>query len=496
VPELRQRARGERGGGERQRLALIALTSDESLLEALESVLANESRLHVVDRETELAVALMDPRIGVALLDADKLKSPLEELTQRLHNQFPDLILVVAGGTHQQAAIADQVASGTIYRFLHKPVSEQRVKLFVEAAMRRHETTPARGAGLMALPPGYSRTAPSRAVLMVCAALLATAAITVWQLSTAPDAGPMRAHGGARGAPPPPVASDPRLADARAALARGELVTPIGRSAADLYRAVLADSPDDSEAHEGLEQVIGELCSLAEREVTAGRLEEAARYLESARRLDPHHVRIAFIATEIENERARATLAAHQAMARSHPAPTSSDDESSTPEVIPAAKSSPAAAPPAAPPAAPTVAPPKVATATAVVAATAPLTASPLTAPPPASPLALAPAPAPIPSPPPRSVVSASTLQRTRYREPRYPEAARAKNLGGWVDLEFTVRADGSVAAVQAVGAEPEGVFEQAAIEAVSGWHYLPVLRDGAPVSQRASVRIRFSVER
>lgn len=93
------------------------------------------------------------------------------------------------------------------------------------------------------------------------------------------------------------------------------------------------------------------------------------------------------------------------------------------------------------------------------------------------------------------NVVPANTLHRVNYREPRYPPAARAKNLSGWVDLEFTVRSDGSVGGVQAVGAEPPGVFEPAAIEAVSAWHYLPVLRDGAPVAQRASVRIRFALE-
>ena len=32
-----------------------------------------------------------------------------------------------------------QITSGVVYRFLHRPVSAPRVRLFVEAALRRHE---------------------------------------------------------------------------------------------------------------------------------------------------------------------------------------------------------------------------------------------------------------------------------------------------------------------------------------------------------------------
>jgi len=50
-------------------------------------------------------------------------------------------VLVVAGGAAEQAALSAQVTSGEVYRFLHKPASEQRMRLFIDAAWRR------RGAG-------------------------------------------------------------------------------------------------------------------------------------------------------------------------------------------------------------------------------------------------------------------------------------------------------------------------------------------------------------
>jgi protein TonB len=45
------------------------------------------------------------------------------------------------------------------------------------------------------------------------------------------------------------------------------------------------------------------------------------------------------------------------------------------------------------------------------------------------------------------------------------------------------------------VAAEPRGVFEAAASEAVAAWRYLPRVVNGRPVAQRSSVTVRFSVE-
>ena len=39
----------------------------------------------------------------------------------------------------------------------------------------------------------------------------------------------------------------------------------------------------------------------------------------------------------------------------------------------------------------------------------------------------------------------ASTLTRTHYLAPQFPEAARARGIEGWVDLQFLVNTDGSV---------------------------------------------------
>jgi TonB family protein len=94
------------------------------------------------------------------------------------------------------------------------------------------------------------------------------------------------------------------------------------------------------------------------------------------------------------------------------------------------------------------------------------------------------------------SFVSASSLTRTRYVPPDFPLEARQRGIDGWVDLQFLVNTDGSVGDVKVVGAQPVGVFEQVAIDAVRRWHYQPVVYGGHSVSQRARVRVRFAMQR
>jgi TonB family protein len=58
--------------------------------------------------------------------------------------------------------------------------------------------------------------------------------------------------------------------------------------------------------------------------------------------------------------------------------------------------------------------------------------------------------------------------------DPLYPPAAMAAGIEGYVDVRFTLSPSGTVVAPQVVAAEPAGVFDQAAIAAVSRWRYSP----------------------
>jgi protein TonB len=89
-------------------------------------------------------------------------------------------------------------------------------------------------------------------------------------------------------------------------------------------------------------------------------------------------------------------------------------------------------------------------------------------------------------------VVPESRLQRLHFVAPAYPPDAAAKSLSGAVELEFTVTPTGDVADIKVLAADPPGVFEKAAIAALSHSRYRPTLRDGTAVAQRVRLRLRF----
>jgi protein TonB len=55
---------------------------------------------------------------------------------------------------------------------------------------------------------------------------------------------------------------------------------------------------------------------------------------------------------------------------------------------------------------------------------------------------------------------------------PSYPKSAEARGIEGWVSLKFNVDAGGNVSSPQVVEASPPGVFDAAAIDALSKWKY------------------------
>jgi TonB family protein len=93
------------------------------------------------------------------------------------------------------------------------------------------------------------------------------------------------------------------------------------------------------------------------------------------------------------------------------------------------------------------------------------------------------------------SIVGANSLARIEYVAPKFPVSTRNRNISGWVELEFTVRTDGSTGDIVVTNSNPRRTFDSAAVAAIAQWRYKPVMLDGKAVDQRASVRIRFLEE-
>jgi len=77
---------------------------------------------------------------------------------------------------------------------------------------------------------------------------------------------------------------------------------------------------------------------------------------------------------------------------------------------------------------------------------------------------------------------------------PVYPRRAQSRGIEGYVIVEFTVNKNGSVVNPSVVEAKPEGIFDQAAINAALKFKYKPRVVDGVAMSV-AGVQNKISFE-
>ncbi len=80
--------------------------------------------------------------------------------------------------------------------------------------------------------------------------------------------------------------------------------------------------------------------------------------------------------------------------------------------------------------------------------------------------------------------------------DPQYPIRAADRGIEGWVEVEFTISAAGTVKNPVVVASHPSSVFNRAAIRAIRKWKYSPKIEDGVAVERMGvNVRINFTLE-
>lgn len=82
-------------------------------------------------------------------------------------------------------------------------------------------------------------------------------------------------------------------------------------------------------------------------------------------------------------------------------------------------------------------------------------------------------------------------LERPR---PYYPHSAQLFCLTGWVKTRFTIDAEGRSRDLEVVESQPGGVFEEATLEAISRWRFVPACREGRVTPREAFQTIDFQV--
>lgn len=75
---------------------------------------------------------------------------------------------------------------------------------------------------------------------------------------------------------------------------------------------------------------------------------------------------------------------------------------------------------------------------------------------------------------------------------PKWPRKALQDGNEGFVELEFTIEPNGTVADVEVLNAGPGELFVASATGAISKWTFKPFIIDGQPMARRATQRFEF----
>jgi TonB family protein len=294
---------------------LVVLTSDEVFLQTLREAVGSARRLWHVSSADKVSDLLVAGEVGILVLDVQALNETSTVFVGQIKRQFPDLVVVVAGNRDAEISLAGLISAGTVYRFIHKPMSPGRAKLFADAAVKKYDEQRKRYA---AGPPIKPRPRSNSGVLIGgTMSILGVIVVAAWVMHRGGgdvDVGAPRADSAAR-----PAAESPLLANAAAALSANRLTGPAGDNALDLYGEALADNPEDPIARAGLAEVRERLLARAENAMLEERLDEAALAIETARKAGVESGRIAFLSAQLAKSRERMKSAQAEVRARNEP---------------------------------------------------------------------------------------------------------------------------------------------------------------------------------
>ena len=322
---------------------LVVLTTDEAFLQTLREGVGAARRLWHVLSSDKISDLLVAGGVGILVLDVQALNEAAARFVADIKRQFPDLVVVVAGNRESETELARQISDGSIYRFIHKPVSPARARLFADAAVKRFDDQRRRTVEV-SLPAAGAPRPPRRTLLAATGAAVVVLTAAGWFLH---HRNVEQAEVGEINAPVQPSGSSP------AAPAQ-----PL-----PAVKSVLMEAQE-------------RLLARARAALDQQRLDDAASTIEAARKSGIATQRVAELATELARAREQAkaapphaadTASSSAAMVPGHGVATPAVPSPAVPSpsvTAPALTNNPVAAPqahPSAPNAPPAGAPPAAA---------------------------------------------------------------------------------------------------------------------------------------
>ena len=280
------------------------------------------------------------------------------------------------------------------------------------------------------------------------------------------------AQAGASDAPATPEDLQRILAEAKDANEKAQLVSPEGANAVELYLKALEIDPENRIAKDALNEIMPYAIDRADQYISEGNIPQAERALMLLRKADPSSsVILTTLAGKIENlKRVQSSRDAEQqalVLAQQQQAQQRAQEQAGTATPAPATTAAET----------PDVAP--VSRPSQPVASTPKPTTRPITAP---TPVATAPS------------AEDHNFQLTRKVEASYPQRALRQRIEGWVELTFTVTANGDVSDIKVIDSQPRREFDREAIRALGQWKFKPGITNGKPVGASARQRLEFKL--
>jgi TonB family protein len=500
---------------------LVVLTTDEAFLQTLREGVGAARRLWHVLSSDKISDLLVAGGVGILVVDVQALNQAAARFVADIKRQFPDLVVVVAGNRESETDLARLISDGSIYRFIHKPLSPARARLFADAAVKRFGDQRRRTVEVAA-PSAWTPRRPRR--ILLGATGVAVAVLLAWLVQRRHVE---QADVSAGAAPAEPAAST---------------ALPVPGQPLPAVKGVLMEAQE-------------RLLARARTALDQQRLDEAASVIEAARKAGIATERVAQLATELAHAREQAKAPPPRALPPANPAAPAAPVVTS-PGVSPAAANTLAGSAPA------TATAPGTTEAAALEllrSARQSLASDRLVEPENDNAqyflLALRKLDAQYAGLPaltedlgarliakglasvnqqqydaardwldraaaigyvsPQAdavrhdldaalarrsfmtdVISANQLTLVKSVQAQYPPKAERSAVEGWVDLDFTVTDTGAVQDVAVAAAKPPGVFEAAATAALLQWRFKPFVRDAKAVATRARIRIRFAIGR
>jgi len=297
---------------------LLVLSRDAGLVETVRKAAPRGAPVtHSPDLD-HIADKLPTLKPGVLVVDTAST-ADVASMVAQLTQHFPELVVVVAGKREDSAALMQLTAAGRIFRFLLTPLSHGQTRLALEAALAQHtdlkQSDERRSSGGSSSGDKKNYVVTYGALAVGLLVVIGGIWFGVKQFTGEPEAPPAQAS--APGSQPGSLPDQPDPVRAELALAKeafdaGKFLEPAGESALDLYRSALALDPNSDAAKAGIRTVVDKVLERAESALTAERLEEAIRNIETARDIDAQHPRLAFLDTQIARERERLKLSQAQ----------------------------------------------------------------------------------------------------------------------------------------------------------------------------------------